>query len=322
MKRQNLDEKSFYKDVYFKMLLSRKIEESCLSLYREGLIFGFCHLYIGQEAISTALYKAKQKTDDVITSYRCHTHALMAGETPTQIIAELLGKEIGSSKGKGGSMHIFSPENNFWGGHGIVGASIPLGTGLAFANKYNKNNAVAIAVCGDGAMDQGQVYESFNMASLWNLPILYIVETNGYSMGTACSRHSASGNLFYNRGGAFGIEGKEIDGMDFDICYEEFSNAIEDIRKTSKPFIIQCNTYRFKGHSVSDSASYRSKEEVQKYQERDSIKKIEFKLKDLEITENELLEIEEKADSEIQKAVLEAKEAKFPDLSELETDVF
>lgn len=311
---------SFLEETYYQMLLSRRLEEACLNLYREGLIFGFCHLYIGQEAISTALYKVKQKEDDIITSYRCHTYALLSGESPKAIISELLGKEIGSSKGKGGSMHIFNPEGNFWGGHGIVGASFPLGTGLAFANKYNNNNKICVAICGDGAMDQGQVYESFNMASLWSLPVLYVIESNGYSMGTACSRHSASGNVFYNRGEPWGIKGKEINGMNFEECYNEFQDAINFVRENQKPFIVQCNTYRFKGHSVSDSASYRTKEEVKKYQEMDPILEIKnLLLKKLK--ESDILKIEEKVEKEIDTAIEESKKAKFPNISELKTDL-
>lgn len=309
---------SAYKD----MLLSRKLEERCANEYRSGCIGGFCHLYTGQEAISAAIKYAKTKNDHLVTAYRCHAFALAFGEPVEAIFAELFGRKIGSSKGKGGSMHIFSPENNFWGGHGIVGAQVSLGTGIGFAAKYKNTGGIAIACMGDGAINQGQVYESFNMAGLMDLPVLYIVENNGYAMGTSTIRHSASGNDFSTRGMPFGIEGRRVDGMNFLHTYEVVHEMLNQIRKTSRPMLLQCDTYRYRGHSMSDPAKYREKEEVEEYKSRDPIKTLEtsllddglLKAADVENIDNELSDI-------IEKAYEVAINADYPDLSEIYTDV-
>lgn len=247
-------------EAYEKMLLIRRFEERCGQLYGMGLIGGFCHLYIGQEAVVMGLQLSQQSQDTVITSYRDHAHMIACGMTPRGIMAELTGRASGYSKGKGGSMHMFSKEKNFFGGHGIVGAQVSLGTGLAFAHQYKKDNGVCVAYMGDGAANQGQVYESFNMAGLWNLPIVYIIEDNEYAMGTATKRHAANTD-FTKRGDAYGLSTKTVDGMNFIDMYETGQWALEHAR-TKGPVLLHIKTYRYRGHSMSDPATYRSKDEV------------------------------------------------------------
>src|ERR1700742_4769774 len=246
---------------YREMLLIRRFEEKAGQMYGMGLIGGFCHLYIGQEAVVVGMQMTLKEGDEVITGYRDHGHMLACGMDPKGVMAELTGRQHGYSKGKGGSMHMFSVEKGFFGGHGIVGAQVPLGTGLAFANKYRGNDHVSLTYFGDGAANQGQVYESFNMAKLWHLPVVYIIENNQYGMGTSVARASATTNLA-TRGSAHGIPGEQVDGMDIRAVKAAAEKAVKWCRDGNGPLILEMLTYRYRGHSMSDPAKYRSKEEV------------------------------------------------------------
>src|SRR5437764_672181 len=245
------------------MLLIRRFEEKAGQLYGMGLIGGFCHLYIGQEAVVVGMQAVLKPGDEVITGYRDHGHMLAGGMDPKGVMAELTGRRGGYSRGKGGSMHMFSAEKGFYGGHGIVGAQVPLGTGLAFANKYRGNDNVSLTYFGDGATNQGQVYESFNMAKLWKLPVVYVIENNQYGMGTSVSRASATTNLS-KRGASFDIPGEQVDGMDIRAVKAAGEKAVKWCRDGNGPIILEMLTYRYRGHSMSDPAKYRSKEEVDK----------------------------------------------------------
>ena len=249
------------KKLYRDMLMIRRFEEKAGQLYGMGLIGGFCHLYIGQEAVVTGIQSVQEPQDTVITAYRDHGHMLACGMDPKGVMAELTGRKGGYSAGKGGSMHMFSKEANFFGGHGIVGASGCLGTGLGFAHKYNGDGGVAVAYMGDGSANQGQLYESYNMASLWKLPVLYVIENNGYAMGTSNARHAA-GSL-YRRGEGFGIPGEQVDGMDVFTVQAAARQALDYVRSGNGPYILEVMTYRYRGHSMSDPGKYRSKEEVE-----------------------------------------------------------
>jgi pyruvate dehydrogenase E1 component alpha subunit len=249
---------SFYKD----MLLIRRFEEKAGQLYGMGLIGGFCHLYIGQEAVVVGLEASAKDGDKRITSYRDHGHMLACGMDPNGVMAELTGRAGGYSKGKGGSMHMFSKEKNFYGGHGIVGAQVPLGAGLAFADKYLENDRVTFTYFGDGAANQGQVYETFNMASLWKLPVIFVIENNQYAMGTAQERSTSSPEI-YTRGDSFGIKGEAVDGMDVIAVRDAGVKAAAHCRAGKGPYILEIKTYRYRGHSMSDPAKYRTREEVQ-----------------------------------------------------------
>ena len=263
---------------YRQMLLIRRFEEKAGQLYGMGLIGGFCHLYIGQEAVVVGMMATASSNDSVITSYRDHGHMLACDMDPKGVMAELTGRRGGYSKGKGGSMHMFSREKNFFGGHGIVGAQIPLGTGLAFAHQYKDDGGVCHAYCGDGAINQGQIYESFNMAQLWKLPVIYVIENNRYGMGTAIERASATTEL-YRRGDSFGIPGAKVDGMDVLAVKAAAEKAANRCRTGKGPFILEMETYRYRGHSMSDPAKYRDKEEVSKVRkESDPIDKLRDKL--------------------------------------------
>lgn len=304
------------------MLLIRRFEEKAGQLYGMGLIGGFCHLYIGQEAVVVGMQSCRKTQDTVITSYRDHGHMLACGMEARGVMAELTGRIDGYSKGKGGSMHMFSIEKNFFGGHGIVGAQVPIGTGLAFAHKYKNDGGITFCYLGDGAVNQGQVYESFNMASLWGLPIVYIVENNRYAMGTSVERASANTELYY-RGEAYGIKGKVIDGMDLLEIRKTGEKVVEEVRANQRPYILEMKTYRYRGHSMSDPAKYRTKEEVSKIrQENDPIDQVKSY-----ILENNLASEDEfkKIDSEVKEIVLEAvefaKSSSEPDALELYTDV-
>ena len=246
---------------YRDMLLIRRFEEKAGQLYGMGEIAGFCHLYIGQEAVVTGVQAVLKEGDQVITGYRDHGHMLACGMDPKGVMAELTGRSGGLSRGKGGSMHMFSREKNFFGGHGIVGAQVPLGTGLAFANKYQDNGAISVAYFGDGATNQGQVYEAFNMASLWDLPVVYVIENNQYAMGTSVARHAAETEL-YKRGISFEIPGEAVDGMDVFAVQAAAEKAVKHARSGKGPYILEMNTYRYRGHSMSDPAKYRDREEV------------------------------------------------------------
>jgi pyruvate dehydrogenase E1 component alpha subunit len=308
----------FYQD----MLLIRRFEERAGQLYGMGLIGGFCHLYIGQEAIAVGMQSIQQKGDQIITGYRDHGHMLAAGMDPKEVMAELTGRAGGSSRGKGGSMHMFDIETGFYGGHGIVGAQVALGTGLALANSYKGNGNVSYAYMGDGAANQGQVYESFNMAQLWKLPVVYVVENNQYAMGTSVER-SASETAFHKRGVSFRIPGEEVDGMDIVAVREAGTRATEHARSGQGPYILEMKTYRYRGHSMSDPAKYRTKEEVDEVkQTRDPIDHIKERLAKAGVTEDDLKGI----DGEVKRIVAEAAEfartSPEPDPSELYTDVY
>jgi pyruvate dehydrogenase E1 component alpha subunit len=308
---------------YRDMLLIRRFEEKAGQLYGMGFIGGFCHLYIGQEAVVVGMMMAAEPGDQIITAYRDHGHMLVTGMEPKGVMAELTGRRHGYSKGKGGSMHMFSVEKNFYGGHGIVGAPAPLGTGLAFANKYRSNDRVALTFFGEGAANQGQVYESFNMASLWKLPIVYIIENNHYAMGTAVERGTARAEELHQRGLAFGIPGKQIDGMDIATVKEAGEKALAHARAGQGPMILEMITYRYRGHSMSDPAKYRTREEVQDMREqRDPIELVRKRLlASGHATEDELKEIDREVRARVTEAAEFAQSDPEPDARELYTDV-
>jgi pyruvate dehydrogenase E1 component alpha subunit len=305
------------------MLLIRRFEEKAGQMYGMGLIGGFCHLYIGQEAVVIGMKLAMRECDQMITGYRDHGHMLASGMDPKGVMAELTGRRGGYSKGKGGSMHMFSLEKNFYGGHGIVGAQVPLGTGLAFANKYRGNDDVCLTYFGDGAANQGQVYESFNMAELWKLPVVYVIENNRYAMGTAVSRSSAQTD-FSKRGISFNIPGRQVDGMDVRAVKAAAEAAIAWCRAGKGPTILEMMTYRYRGHSMSDPAKYRTKEEVDKVRtEHDPIEQVRKRLLDKKWTSEDELK---KIDAAVRAVVSEASEFAThdvePDAAELYTDVY
>ncbi len=308
---------------YEKMLEIRRFEEKAGQLYGMGLVGGFCHLYIGQEAVVVGMQSCLEEGDQIITTYRDHGHMIAVDTDPKVIFAELLGRADGCSRGKGGSMHMFDLKNNFYGGHGIVGANVPIGTGLAFANKYRGNNKVSVAYFGDGAANQGQVYESFNMAKLWNLPVIYVIENNEYAMGTSVERSSSATEL-YKRGAAHGINGYQVDGMDLLAVRKAGTAAVEHARSGKGPVIIEMKTYRYRGHSMSDPANYRSREEVQRVKEqRDPIEHVkDIVLREGYANEEKLKEIDKKIRKRINEAVEFAKSSPEPDPSELWTDVY
>jgi pyruvate dehydrogenase E1 component alpha subunit len=307
---------------YRQMLLIRRFEEKAGQMYGMGLIGGFCHLYIGQEAVVVGMQMAIKRGDQVITGYRDHGHMLACGMDPKGVMAELTGRRHGYSKGKGGSMHMFSIESNFYGGHGIVGAQVPLGTGLAFANRYRKNDHVCLTYFGDGAANQGQVYESFNMAELWKLPVVYVIENNRYAMGTSVNRASAQTN-FSRRGASFNIPGEQVDGMDVRAVKAAGDKVVHWCRGGNGPYILEMQTYRYRGHSMSDPAKYRTREEVEKVRtEHDPIEQVRARLLAASwASEDEL----KKIDADVRNVVNEAAEFAThdpePDPSELYTDV-
>jgi pyruvate dehydrogenase E1 component alpha subunit len=308
-------------DFYKEMLLIRRFEERAGQLYGLGLIGGFCHLYIGQEAVAVGLQSAmNDKVDSVITGYRDHGHMLAYGIDPKLIMAELTGREAGISKGKGGSMHMFSVDHKFYGGHGIVGAQVPLGTGLAFAHKYRGDGGVCLTYFGDGAANQGQVYEAFNMAKLWNLPVIYAIENNQYAMGTSVAR-SSSEPEFYKRGESHRIPGVRVDGMDVLAVRGAAQMALEWAREKG-PIILELMTYRYRGHSMSDPAKYRTREEVQEVREnRDPIEHAARELEKLGVKEEELKAIDKQIKDVVVEAAKFAEDSPEPDPSELYTDV-
>lgn len=308
----------FYKE----MLAIRRFEEKAGQLYGMGLIGGFCHLYIGQEAVVVGMQAAAEPHDTVITGYRDHGHMLACGMDPRGVMAELTGRRGGYSKGKGGSMHMFSREKNFYGGHGIVGAQISLGTGLGFAHKYKGDGGVAMAYMGDGAVNQGQVYESFNMAALWNLPVVYVIENNKYGMGTSVERASANPDL-HQRGASYGIPGYKVDGMDVLAVKEAATSALAHARTGNGPTILEMVTYRYRGHSMSDPAKYRSKDEVSDMREHhDPIENIKKLLLDAgHATEDELKAMDKEIRAVVNDSAEFAQQSEEPDPSELYTDV-
>jgi pyruvate dehydrogenase E1 component alpha subunit len=309
----------FYRD----MLLIRRFEEKAGQLYGMGLIGGFCHLYIGQEAVVVGLEAAAEEGDKRITSYRDHGHMLACGMEAGGVMAELTGREGGLSKGKGGSMHMFSKEKHFYGGHGIVAAQVPLGAGLAFSDKYKGNGRVTFTYFGDGAANQGQVYETFNMAAIWDLPVVFVIENNQYAMGTSQARSTSTPDI-YTRGAAFGIPGEAVDGMDVLAVKEASERAVGHCRSGKGPYILEVKTYRYRGHSMSDPAKYRTREEVQKMRsERDPIEQV----RDLLLTGKHASEEDLKAiDKEIKEIVNQAAEfartSPEPALEELWTDIY
>ncbi|HJD56393.1 MAG TPA: pyruvate dehydrogenase (acetyl-transferring) E1 component subunit alpha [Rickettsia endosymbiont of Pyrocoelia pectoralis] len=314
--------KAEYLKAFRDMLKVRRFEEKCGQLYGMGEIGGFCHLYIGQEAVIAAVDAAKQKGDSTITSYRDHAHIILAGTEAKYVLAELMGKATGCSKGKGGSMHLFDVPNKFYGGHGIVGAQVPIGTGLAFAEKYNGTNNICFTFLGDGAVNQGQVYEAFNMAALWGLPVIYIIENNEYSMGTSVARSTFMRDL-YKKGESFGIKGFLLNGMDFEEMYNGVKQAVEYVRENSVPLILEVKTYRYRGHSMSDPAKYRSKEEVEQYKERDPLVIIRKTILDNNYaTEADLKEIEQSVKEIVKEAVEFSENSLLPDEGELYTEVY
>ncbi len=307
---------------YRQMLLIRRFEEKAGQLYGMGLIAGFCHLYIGQEAVVVGIQSVLSEDDTVISAYREHGHMLACGMDAKGVMAELTGREGGYSKGKGGSMHMFSREKNFFGGHGIVGAQVPLGAGLAFAHKYQDKKAISVTYMGDGATDQGQVYEAFNMAALWKLPVLFVIENNGYSMGTAVRRHAAGDHL-YNRGTGYGIPGREVNGMNMMDVQEAAREAVEYVRAGNGPFILEMKTYRYRGHSMSDPATYRPKEEVDHMRDTaDPILQMRTKLEqDFQTTEEEFKTLDREIKAIVAEAVDFAQSSPEPHPSELFTDI-
>jgi len=309
-------------DAYREMLLIRRFEEKAGQLYGMGLIGGFCHLYIGQEAVVVGMLKAAKEGDQIITSYRDHGHMLAAGMSARGVMAELTGRQGGFSKGKGGSMHMFSKEKHFYGGHGIVGAQVPIGTGLAFANRYRGQERVSLTFFGDGAANQGQVYESFNMASLWKLPVVYVIENNQYAMGTSVSRASAETD-FSRRGLSFEIPGMVVDGMDVRAVKAAADEAIAHARSGKGPVVLDMQTYRYRGHSMSDPAKYRSKEEVQKIRaEQDALDQVKRRiLENSWASEDDLKDIDKQIRAIVSDAAEFAEHDSEPDVSELYTDV-
>jgi len=308
---------------YEQMVLIRRFEERAGQMYGQGLIAGFCHLYIGQEAVVVGMQMAIEKGDQVITAYRDHGHMLALGVEPNIVMAELTGRASGISHGKGGSMHMFSPKLGFYGGHGIVGAQVSIGTGLAFANRYRANDRVCLTYFGDGAANQGQVYESFNMAKIWNLPVVYVIENNRYGMGTSIERASATTDLS-KRGASFNIPGEQVDAMDVRAVYEAGKRAVDRARAGEGPFILEMLTYRYRGHSMSDPARYRSRDEVQKMKtENDPIDRVMARLlNDWGVPADELKEIEARIKAVVLDAVDFATTSPEPELSELYTDVY
>ena len=307
---------------YREMLLIRRFEERAGQMYGMGLIGGFCHLYIGQEAVVTGVQSALAKTDSVITGYRDHGHMLSAGIDPRVVMAELTGRHAGISKGKGGSMHMFSVEHGFYGGHGIVAAQVPLGTGLGFAHKYKADGGVAVTYFGDGASNQGQVYESFNMAELWKLPVIYVIENNQYAMGTSVNRSSSEDQL-YRRGESFRVPGLQVDGMDVCEVRGATDVAVDWVRSGKGPILLEMKTYRYRGHSMSDPAKYRSREEVAAMREKsDPIEHCKRDIIDAGAAdEAKLKDIEKEVRAIVADAADFAESAPEPDAKELWTDV-
>ena len=316
---ENHDLLKFYRD----MLLIRRFEEKAGQLYGMGLIGGFCHLYIGQEAVVVGLEAAARDGDKRITSYRDHGHMLACGMDPKGVMAELTGRSGGYSKGKGGSMHMFSKEKNFYGGHGIVGAQVPLGAGLAFADRYRENNCVTFTYFGDGAANQGQVYETFNMAALWKLPVIFVIENNQYAMGTAQERSTSSPEI-YTRGEAFGIKGEAVDGMDVIAVKTAGDKAADYCRAGKGPYILEIKTYRYRGHSMSDPAKYRTREEVQKMRaQRDPIEAIRTLLvSEKHATDEEIKTIDKEIKEIINACAEYAKDSPEVSAEELWTDIY
>ncbi len=304
------------------MLLMRKFEEKAGQLYGMQKIRGFCHLYIGQEACAAGSVSALKKGDKYITAYRDHAHPLALGTSPNAVMAELYGKETGVSKGKGGSMHIFDKEHDFFGGHGIVGAQVPLGAGIGFAEKYNGTDNLCICYMGDGAVRQGAFHEALNLAMLWKIPVIFVIENNGYAMGTSVARTSNVHEL-YKLGESYDIPSEPVDAMNVEAVHDSVSRAAARARAGEGPSLLEFRTYRYKGHSMSDPQKYRTKEEVEEYKQRDPIEQVRAAILDKKIaTEKDLAEIEAKVNAKVEESVKFAEESKFPDPSEAMRDIY
>ncbi len=315
-------DKELLREMLYQMVLGRVFEQKCAEVYRIGKIGGFCHLYIGQEAIAVGTMMALKEGDYVITSYRDHVQAMVAGITPEAVMAELYGKADGNVKGKGGSMHMFSKEKGFFGGHGIVGGQIGVGTGMAYAQKYKGTDNVTLCFFGEAAVNQGIFHESLNMAELWDLPIIYICENNKYGMGTSQKRAMSISSIAQKAEG-YGMAGEFVDGMDVMAVRDATLRAIERARKESRPTLLEIRAYRYMGHSMSDPGKYRSTDEIKKYQERDPILLFKDSLKEAKVfTDKDFEEIEQQAKDATERAVKFADESPLPDESELFTDVY
>ncbi|MDC0591809.1 pyruvate dehydrogenase (acetyl-transferring) E1 component subunit alpha [Balneolaceae bacterium] len=309
------------KDMYHQMYLQRRFEERAMQQYQKGKFGGFLHLYIGQEAISTGTVFAFNNDDDIITAYRDHGWGLCRGISVNEGMAELFGKATGCSGGKGGSMHFANVKEHFWGGYGIVGGHIPIASGLAFANKYNANGRISACFFGDGAVDQGALHETMNLAQLWKLPTIFVVENNGYSMGTAAKRHTVA--EIVDRAKGYGMKSAVINGMDVFSVYEKMKEIADDVREHSEPWFVEIRTYRYRGHSMSDPQKYRTKEELEEYQNIDPIERLKtYLVAEKVCKEAEISSIEEGIEDEVLAAVTFADESPFPDQSELYTDMF
>lgn len=308
-------------DMYEQMYLQRRFEERAMQMYQKGKFGGFLHLFMGQEAVSTGTVYALNDTDDIITAYRDHGWGLVRGVSANEGMAELYGKKTGCSKGKGGSMHFANVKKHFWGGYGIVGGHIPLGGGIAFANKYQGNDRITACFLGDGAVAQGVLHETLNMSQLWKLPCIYAVENNGYAMGTAVRRHSVG--EIHERAKGYNMKSAVINGMDVFSVYEKMKEIAEDVRESSDPWFVEIRTYRYRGHSMSDPQPYRSKKELEDYQRVDPISRLRSYVVDQELaTEKQMEDIEEKVEQEILDAIEFAENSEFPDESALYDDMF
>ena len=320
-KSQNNYDMDLLREMYTKMLLIRRFEEKAGQLYGMGQIGGFCHLYIGQEAVVVGIQSAQIEGDSIVTSYRDHGHMIACDMDPKGVMAELTGRKDGYSKGKGGSMHMFSREKGFFGGHGIVAAQVPIGTGLAFSHKYNETNNVCITYFGDGAANQGQVYESYNIASLWKLPVIFVIENNKYGMGTSVNRSSAGENLS-DRGNAYGIKSEIVDGMDVIAVRDSAIRAMDYCRSGKGPYILEMKTYRYRGHSMSDPAKYRTRDEVDKIRKNsDPIENVKELLAKNGLNEDEIKNIDSEIKVTIADAAKFAQESPEPSVEELFTDI-
>ena len=314
--------KETYMHWFEQMMLMRRFEEKTAQLYGQQKIKGFCHLYIGQEAVVAGTMSALNSDDRIITAYRDHAHALACGITPNEVMAELYGKVTGCSKGKGGSMHLFSKEHNFFGGHGIVGGQIPLGAGLAFADMYRGGKQVTVCYFGDGAVRQGALHEAFNMAMLWKIPVIFVCENNGYAMGTSVERTTTQMDI-YKIGLAYDMPCSEVDGMQAEAVHTAIAEAADRARNGDGPTFLEIRTYRYRGHSMSDPAKYRTKEEVEDYKNQDPITKVrETILENGYSTEAELQAIDQKIDAIVEQSVKFAEESPWPDDSEVLKDVY
>ncbi|TVQ67520.1 MAG: pyruvate dehydrogenase (acetyl-transferring) E1 component subunit alpha [Balneolaceae bacterium] len=308
-------------NMYQQMYLQRRFEERAMQMYQKGKFGGFLHLYIGQEAVSTGTVFALNDDDDIITAYRDHGWGLVRGISANEGMAELFGKATGCSKGKGGSMHFAKTKNHFWGGYGIVGGHIPIGAGLSFANKYQENGRISTCFFGDGAVDQGALHETMNMAQLWKLPCIFVVENNGYSMGTAARRHTVG--EIHERAKGYGMKGAMFNGMDALTVYENMKKIADEVRETSEPCFVEIRTYRYRGHSMSDPQQYRSKEELLEYQKTDPVERMKTYLLNEKLqTEEEILATQEKVEEEVMASIEFAENSPFPEPEALYEDMF